>query len=239
MKAINFKLATFTFAAMLLASCSDSNSDGIDTPIAPTMNPKIVGSAVVSTTDAQTLASRVLNYKTGTSTVAKSRTIDTSNSQIFDGVINMPAEPQTPADAIDLRGKTGWNTPLNDGVYKISAGEETVDISNWNGCAPATSQVTFYIENGATFRFNWSPWNNLKFKIIVHKGGKLICNGSTPQFNEIDNYGTIDFQNQNIYIGSTFRTTGSLVYPDKKIDIHSKCYIGGSLEGELYLGQAF
>ena len=28
MKAINFKLATFTFAAMLLASCSDSNSDG-------------------------------------------------------------------------------------------------------------------------------------------------------------------------------------------------------------------
>lgn len=232
MKAMNFKLATISFAALLLASCSD----GIDTPIAPTMNPKIVGSAVVSTTDAQTLASRVLNYKTETSTVAKSRTIDTSNSQIFDGVINMPAEPQTPADAIDLRGKAGWNTPLNDGVYKISAGEETVDISNWNGCAPATSQVTFYIENGATFRFNWSPWNNLKFKIIVHKGGKLICNGSTPQFNEIDNYGTIDFQNQNIYIGSTFRTTGSLVYPDKKIDIHSKCYIGGSLEGELYLG---
>ena len=52
MKAINIKLATFSFAAMLLASCSDSNSDGIDTPIAPTMNPKIVGSAVVSTTDA-------------------------------------------------------------------------------------------------------------------------------------------------------------------------------------------
>ena len=64
MKAINIKLATFSFAAMLLASCSDSNNNGIDTPIAPAMNPKIVGSAVVSTTDAQTLASRVLNYKT-------------------------------------------------------------------------------------------------------------------------------------------------------------------------------
>ena len=157
MKAINIKLATFSFAAMLLASCSDSN--GIDTPITPAMNPKIVGSTVVSTTDAQTLASRVLNYKTGTSSVAKSRTIDTSNSQIFDGVINMPEEPKTPADAIDLRGKAGWNTPLNDGVYKISAGEETVDIQNWNGCAPATSQVTFYIENGATFKFDWNPWN--------------------------------------------------------------------------------
>ena len=233
MKAIHIKLATFSFAALLLASCSDSNNSGIDTPITPAMNPKIVGSAVVSTTDAQTLASRVLNYKKGTSSVAKSRT---SNSEIFADVIDMPAEPQTPDDAIDLRGKAGWNTPLNDGVYKISAGEETVDISYWNGCAQATSQVTFYIEKGATFKFDWNPWNNLKFKIIVHKGGKLICLGTTPQFNEIDNYGTIDFQNDNIYIASKFRTTGSLVYPDKKIDIHSKCYIGGSLEGELYLG---
>lgn len=232
MKAIHIKLATFSFAALLLASCSDSNNSGIDTPITPAMNPKIVGSAVVSTTDAQTLASRVLNYKKGTSSVAKSRT---SNSEIFADVLDMPAEPQTPDDAIDLRGKAGWNTPLNDGVYKISAGEETVDISNWNGCAQATSQVTFHIEKGATFKFDWSPWNNLKFKIIVHKGGKLICRGTTPQFNEIDNYGTIDFQNDNIYIASNFRTTGSLVYPDKKIDIHSKCYIGGSLEGELYL----
>ena len=238
MKAINIKLATFSFAAMLLASCSDSNNNGIDTPIAPAMNPKIVGSAVVSTTDAQTLASRVLNYKTETSSVAKSRTIDTSNSQIFDGVINMPEEPKTPADAIDLRGKAGWNTPINDGVYKISAGEETVDISSWNGCVHASNQVTFYIEKGATFKFDWDSWNNLKFKIIVHKGGKLICRGATPQFNEIDNYGTIDFQNDNIYIASKFRTTGSLVYPDKKIDIHSKCYIGGSLEGELYLGSS-
>lgn len=236
MKAINIKLATFSFAAMLLASCSDSNNNGIDTPITPAMNPKIVGSAVVSTTDAQTLASRVLNYKTGTSFVAKSRTIDTSNSEFFADVIDMPAEPQTPADAIDLRGKAGWNTPINDGVYKISAGEETVDISSWNGCVNASNQVTFYIEKGATFKFDWNPWNNLKFKIIVHKGGKLICRGTTPQFNEIDNYGTIDFQNDNIYIASKFRTTGSLVYPDKKIDIHSKCYIGGSLEGELYLG---
>ena len=59
MKAINFKLATFTFAAMLLASCSDSNSDG--TGGGTTANTKIVGSAVTAITDAQTLASRVTN----------------------------------------------------------------------------------------------------------------------------------------------------------------------------------
>ena len=55
MKAMNFKLATISFAALLLASCSDSNSDG-ETTVSPIMNPKIIGSTVVSTTDAQTLA---------------------------------------------------------------------------------------------------------------------------------------------------------------------------------------
>ena len=90
MKAINFKLATFTFAAMLLASCSDSNSDG-GTDIGKATT--IVGSAVTSTTDAQTLASRVLNYKNSTSSVVtKTRTIDTTNSSTFEGVISMPEE---------------------------------------------------------------------------------------------------------------------------------------------------
>ncbi len=45
MKAINFKLATFTFAAMLLASCSDSGTivmEGTDIGKSTT----VVGSAV-------------------------------------------------------------------------------------------------------------------------------------------------------------------------------------------------
>lgn len=62
MKAFNIKLATFSFAALLLASCSDSNSDN-GTEGSSIMNPKIVGSTVVSTTDAQTLATQVTNYK--------------------------------------------------------------------------------------------------------------------------------------------------------------------------------
>lgn len=33
MKAINIKLATFSFAAMLLASCSDSGNDSVIDPI--------------------------------------------------------------------------------------------------------------------------------------------------------------------------------------------------------------
>ena len=59
MKAINFKLATFTFAAMLLASCSDSNSNsdgGTDIGKSTT----VVGSAVEAQY-ANDLAGRVIN----------------------------------------------------------------------------------------------------------------------------------------------------------------------------------
>ena len=56
------------------------------------MNPKIVGSTVVSTTDAQTLATQVTNYKKkAASTTKATRTIDASNTDIFEGVIDMPA----------------------------------------------------------------------------------------------------------------------------------------------------
>ena len=61
MKAINIKLATFSFAAMLLASCSDSGNDSVIDPIGKAAT--IVGSNV-TTEYANQLASRVINYKT-------------------------------------------------------------------------------------------------------------------------------------------------------------------------------
>lgn len=72
MKAMNIKLATISFAALLLASCSDSNSDD-GTTILPTMNSKIIGSTVVSTTDAQTLATQVINYKKKAASTTKAK----------------------------------------------------------------------------------------------------------------------------------------------------------------------
>lgn len=63
MKAITFKLAAISFAAMLLASCSDSNSnEGTNNPL-PLVNSKIDGSDIGSSTDAQELASRVFNIR--------------------------------------------------------------------------------------------------------------------------------------------------------------------------------
>ena len=78
MKKRNIKLVTFGFAAMLLASCSDSN----DTPT-PTPNPAetgIIGKEVTSITDAQTLASRVYNFKVS----ATSRAVDVPQASMGD-----------------------------------------------------------------------------------------------------------------------------------------------------------
>lgn len=60
MKAINIKLATFSFAAMLLASCSDSGNDSVIDPIGKAAT--IVGTDVTAEY-ADQLASRVWNYK--------------------------------------------------------------------------------------------------------------------------------------------------------------------------------
>ena len=57
---LNIKIATFSFAAMLLASCSDSNN--VDSPT-PKDETTIVGSAVKSITDPTVLAARVTNFK--------------------------------------------------------------------------------------------------------------------------------------------------------------------------------
>ena len=218
MKAIHIKLATFSFAALLLASCSDSNNSGIDTPITPAMNPKIVGSAVVSTTDAQTLASRVLNYKKGTSSVAKSRT---SNSEIFADVIDMPAEPAVPAEAVDISTINDKRNGMHSGgVYVLKSGQMTTD--NWN-----VAGTTIYVCSGATLK--WTAWqSDNNPKVIVLSGGKIIdSNSNLGKCCYVDVYGEVEFQNAP-YISHTFRTTGNLSY-DGTIDIHAPAYVGGNV----------
>lgn len=63
MKALNIKLATFSFAALLLASCSDNGTDNPVNPITPITNSKLLGISVKSNTDAKELSARVTNYK--------------------------------------------------------------------------------------------------------------------------------------------------------------------------------
>ena len=64
MKSINIKLATFSFAAMLLASCSDSGTSGEDSIIDPVGKATTIVGSNVNAEYADQLASRVFNYKT-------------------------------------------------------------------------------------------------------------------------------------------------------------------------------
>lgn len=229
MKAFNIKLATFSFAALLLASCSDSNNDN-GTEGSSIMNPKIVGSTVVSTTDAQTLATQVTNYKKkAASTTKATRTIDASNTDIFEGVIDMPAEPVVPADAIDLVSAPQW-TALSGNVFKISSGN--IALTNQ---FQMSNTATIYVESGATLTYNY--WDG-GYKIIVLKGGKLVDSyGNATKLCDIDNYGTIEFSQDRIDINHTFRTSKNLNVAGKYLAISGKAYFGGNVTTKaLYPG---
>lgn len=243
MKAMNFKLATISFAALLLASCSDSNSDG-ETTVSPIMNPKIIGSTVVSTTDAQTLASQVINYKAkAASTTKATRIIDDNNSATFEGVIDMPAEPAVPAEAIDLVSAP-QGTALSGNVFKISSGN--IALTNQ---FQMSNTATIYVESGATLTYNY--WDG-GYKIIVLKGGKLVDSyGNATKLCDIDNYGTIEFLQDRIDINHTFRTSKNVNVAGKYLAISGKAYFGGNvttkniypggsttnIKGDLQLGE--
>lgn len=229
MKALNIKLATFSFAALLLASCSDSNNDN-GTEGSSIMNPKIVGSTVVSTTDAQTLATQVTNYKKkAASTTKATRTIDASNTDIFEGVIDMPAEPVVPAEAIDLVSAP-QSTALSGNVFKISSGN--IALTNQ---FQMSNTATIYVESGATLTYNY--WDG-GYKIIVLKGGKLVDSyGNATKLCDIDNYGTIEFSQDRIDINHTFRTSKNLNVAGKYLAISGKAYFGGNVTTKaLYPG---
>ena len=224
---MNIKLATFSLAALLLASCSDSNSDD-GTTVSPIMNPKIVGSTVVSTTDAQTLATQVINYKKKAASATKAtRTINDSNSETFEGVIEMPAEPTVPAEAIDLVSAP-QGTALSGNVFKISSGNITLTNQ-----FQMSNTATIYVESGATLTYKF--WNG-GYKIIVLKGGKLIDpDGNATRYCDIDNYGNIEFTSQNsIYITKIFRTPQDLNVADKELHISGKAYIGCNVTAKQF-----
>ena len=218
MKAFNIKLATFSFAALLLASCSDSNSDGTtNVPIA-SMNSKIIGSDLVQNTNAQELASRVFNYKSKIAT--KSRTIDETNESYFSNIISMPKAPASiPADAKKLKDYSDYNLPA--GTYYVPAGE-TVE------CNHQYNDVTLYV--AGTFIQNGMNAND-NTKIYILKGGKWktnyqeLVNGNATVYN----YGTLEATNSQFTIKGTYYTDGDLNFPGNTLSIQGNCYVGGNL----------
>ena len=222
MKAINIKLATFSFAAMLLASCSDSGNDSVIDPIGKAAT--IVGSNVTAEY-ANQLASRVINYKTIkgasiTPLVNKARTRAGETPEVT-----------IPANAKDLTTvKEPWNA--HPGNYYVKEGD-VVTTNNMN-----IQGMTIYVKG--TFKYDGGDTYFNNTNIIVMKGGKLIAKANSGEvfgINKIDNFGTIEFPASQSYytIKNDFHNyNGDLNIEGKTLDIQngSQVYVGGNVKAK-------
>ena len=237
MKTRNIKLATFGFAAMLLASCSDSNN-------APTPNPAetgIIGKEVTSITDAQQLAARVYNFKRPSATRAAGVTSANLNQ-----AYTMEAEPTglnfAKMDKMDKY--ESWNFPANTDMY-IAPGETIASKSyHLNG-------NTIYV--AGTYEYNPS-WTAGNYTIIVLKGGTLKWKGGNPFpiggnilcYGNFECNGDLDVQNGGILKiagdlnlkGHSFKANNASVYIGGKLicnkfenEANAYTNIQGSIEG--------
>lgn len=183
MKAINIKLATFSFAAMLLASCSDSGNDSVIDPIGKAAT--IVGSNV-TTEYAEQLASRVRNYKGAyANTTTKTRALATRAEA---------AEPAVPAGTPNLSSieKEKWNSHSGK-TYVVPAGE-TLKADGYN-----IEGMTIYVKG--TLEYSTAYGSGASINVL--SSGKLIARNSNEVFGDtkVSNWGEIDFPaNQKEYL---------------------------------------
>lgn len=220
MKTTFSKLAVVSFAALLLASCSDSNNG---TPT-QAMNTSIVGSEVVSQTDAQALASRVSNYKAQVST----RTIDETNKSEFEGIIEMPAEPtksEVESIAQDITKRA--NNNISGGKYYVPE-NQTVELTGYWGL----DNATIYVEKGAKLVWGNGPWTQ-SATIVVLSGGTLetalqnYCQQATTYC-----YGDFNFKSDQLVIQNPLYIKGDLDFTGKTFNVQGKCFIGGNLKAD-------
>lgn len=227
MKTRNIKLATFGFAAMLLASCSDSN----DTP---TPNPTpaetgIIGKEVTSITDAQQLAARVYNFKRTSATRAAGVTSANLNQ-----AYTMEAEP-TGLDFAKMERMSNhkpWNFPANTDMY-IAPGE-TIAYEQYH-----LNGNTIYV--AGTYEYN-PGYTEGNYTIVVLKGGTLKWKGDNvfPNGGRILCYGNfecdkdLDVQNRGILkIAGDLNLKGHLLRVN-----NASVYIGGKLICNNFENQA-
>lgn len=221
MKTRNIKLVTFGFAAMLLASCSDSN----DTPT-PTPNPAetgIIGKEVTSITDAQQLAARVYNFKRPSATRAAGVT-----SADLNQAYTMEAEP-TGLDFAKMEKMSKYRTdnlPANTDVY-IAPGETIAFNQNYH-----LNGNTIYV--AGTYECN-STWTEGNYTIVVLKGGTLKWTGGNifPNQNggKILCYGNFECNaDLEVHNRGIFKIAGDLNLKGHTFKVNNaSVYIGGKL----------
>lgn len=221
------RLVTFSFAAMLLASCSDSN----DTPFVPNpgeVTKNVVGEEVTSITDPQELAGSVINYKAKTTTRAAGAT--TAN---LSDVYEMPSLPSHDG-AIEIKNENGCQGLDGSKTYIIKKGTKINSGLNLNG-------ATLFIEGELSTNNAWGcqAWINnaaKKGKIYILEGGTLhIDNNNTALFQNSGTYcynygGTLKKEGSNMYIESNdaYFTTGNLEVKNE-LKIQGLLYVGGNV----------
>lgn len=208
MKAINIKLATFSFAAMLLASCSDSGNDSVIDPIGKAAT--IVGSNV-TTEYAEQLASRVRNYKGAyATTTTKTRALATRAEA---------AEPAVPAGTPNLSSieKEKWNSHSGK-TYVVPAGE-TLKADGYN-----IEGMTIYVKG--TLEYSSAYGSGASINVL--SGGKLIARNSNEVFldTKVSNWGKVEFPaNQKEYL---FKNTFYQYAGDLNVKGHDLNIQGGA-----------
>ena len=198
MKAINIKLATFSFAAMLLASCSDSGTPGTDSVIDPVGKAATIVGTDVTAEYADQLASRVWNYKGAyANTTTKTRALATRADA---------TEPTVPAGTPNLSSIADKKNNNHSGrTYIVPAGE-TLKADGYN-----IEGMTIYVKGTLEYGSAWGSGASIN----VLSGGKLIAKNSNEVFGDtqVSNWGTIEFPaNQPEYLikNAFFQYAGDL-----------------------------
>lgn len=211
MKAINIKLATFSFAAMLLASCSDSGTPGNDPVIDPVGKAATIVGTNVTAEYADQLASRVWNYKGAyANKTTRTRALATRAGA---------TEPAVPAGTPNLSSieKEKWNSHSGK-TYVVPAGE-TLKADGYN-----IAGMTIYVKGTLEYSSAFGSGASLN----VLSGGKLIARNSNEVFGDtkISNWGTIEFPaNQKEYL---FKNTFYQYAGDLNVKGHDLKIQGGA-----------
>ena len=261
MKAMNFKLATISFAALLLASCSDNGTDNPANPITPITNSKLLGISVKSNTDAKELSARVTNYKVTSTKVTRA-----SFSNVFGNFNSMPAESSITPTGKELPGDI--TDAAQAGTYIVSSYKE-MQLGK-------VGNTTIYVMKGATLKLTnvYELQNNVTIYVMsgatlidptydLASAGITIYNYGTLQFTNnskriapnqyIYNYGDANWANSTIvnqgylYVGGDFKAkawdgwngkggtlyvSGSFEYPNEDLAFDGNNYIGGKLSAK-------
>ena len=225
MKALNIKLATFSFAALLLASYSDNGTDNPVNPITPAINSKLLGISVKSNTDAKELSARVTNYKVTSTKVTRA-----SFSNVFGNFNSMPAESSITPTGNELQGDI--TNADQAGTYIVSSNKK-IQLGN-------VGNTTIYVKKGATLEFTNVYQLQGNVNIYVMSGATLI----DPTYDlastgiTIYNYGTLQFTNNSKRIAPNqyIYNYGDANWSNSTISNQGHLYVGGDFKAKAWGG---